>query len=115
MSLIEQAVKRLEELQRAGAEVSDGPASKVPTHGTGAGPPAEVPVRAVDARKGGTLGHGSASAREHESPALTLHGAGLASIGDRVEGDQRYLALDFLRLKQRGFVTPDSPKSQIAD
>jgi len=114
MSLIEQAVKRLEELQRAGAEGSDGPALQVPGRTTGATPaPEALLVRNLDERKSGSHGHGAASGRHHGSAAL--HGAGAADIVGRAEDHERHINLDFARLKQRGFVTPDATKSQIAD
>jgi len=95
-SIIEQAAKRLEELQRAGVE---SPAPFVsPQAPSSAQPVPEGTVLALEGR-----GHHAQSPRARE----TVHPDD-ASTSRRIE-------LDFARLKARGFVTPDSGATQIAE
>jgi receptor protein-tyrosine kinase len=101
MSLIEQAAKRLEELRRAGAEISEVP-RPVPAAETA--PTPEAFVRALDTRI------------PHEVPPRpTIHDEPRRAPVSRPEHPARVIDIDFATLKQRGFVTPDAPKSQIAD
>jgi protein-tyrosine kinase len=101
MSLIEQAAKRLEELRRAGAELPGDP----PTGGSEAvrgDPTPEAVVRALGERAAETAlpgGHRQKHAEARGSP----------------RAPSRHVEIDFARLQLRGFVTPDMPKSQIAD
>ena len=101
MSLIEQAAKRLEELRRAGAELPGDP----PTAGSEAlrgDPTPEAVVRALNARAAET-----APPDTNKQGPVEGRGAPRAPF--------RRVEIDFARLKLRGFVTPDMPKSQIAD
>jgi exopolysaccharide/PEP-CTERM locus tyrosine autokinase len=100
MSLIEQAAKRLEELQRAGVDLPE--TLPRPPGFVDAMPTPEAIVHALDER---------ATLRgRHESDD-----ADLADDGE-IEGHPvRKVELDFARLAARGFVTPDARKSQMAD
>jgi receptor protein-tyrosine kinase len=96
MSVIEQAAKRLAELQRAGAEV--GIAEPQPTTGQGEASTPEALIRAFEARV--------PAGWPHEQKPVPL---------EQSEHASRRIDLDFAELKLRGFVTADAPKSQIAD
>jgi protein-tyrosine kinase len=93
-STIEQAAKRLEELQRAGVE---SPAPFSGGQSTSAVP--VTPERTVLALEG----------RVHHAPPLR----GREISHD--DGGGRRIELDFARLAARGFVTPDSGATQIAE
>lgn len=101
MSLIEQAAKRLEELRRAGAEM---PESSPPLAAAELAPTPEAFVRALDARIA------------HEAPSRpSARDEPMRRAPSRPDHVGRVIDLDFRMLKERGFVTPDTPKSQIAD
>lgn len=106
MSLIEQAAKRLEELRRAGAETTEvaAPATSHPNAAEGEHVPTpEAAVRELAvAQVGAPVPRGAATA----APAVAPSTPGR---------EQRRVDIDLERLKARGFVTPDAPKSQIAD
>ena len=93
-SIIEQAAKRLEELQRAGVDVAAEPLAA-----PGAAPSPEAMVVALEGRA-----HASA-ARGRAAPARPAPDA----------APTRRIELDFARLKARGFVTPDAGATQIAE
>jgi receptor protein-tyrosine kinase len=110
MSLIEQAAKRLEQLRNAGIDVDDGRRSvlRVPTV-EGADKRAAPPEALVRERE----------ARE-PSPAL----AELRGPGESAEPPAAYplarqqsrkVAIDLAHLAAAGMVTPDAPRSQVAD
>ena len=107
MSLIEQAAKRLEELQRAGAELPATPGAGAAAIQPEVAPTPEAFVRALDTR---SLAGARAATRSasHDAFARRDGGHEHATTARRVE-------MDFAQLKMRGFVTPDAPKSQIAD
>jgi receptor protein-tyrosine kinase len=112
MSLIEQAAKRLEELRRAGAEVPDAPSSEGPdaprVDGAEHLPTPEAAIRGLAAR--GAAPAPAAPVASSPTPAP------LARDVRRSDGhEQNRIEIDLERLKARGFVTPDAPKSQIAD
>jgi protein-tyrosine kinase len=102
MSTIEQAAKRLAELQRAGAEIADVQAGTAVAEGAPSTP--EAVVRTLDPR--------SAPATRAWAPPEP---GGATTVSEPRRETSRYVELDFARMKQRGFVTPDAPKSQIAD
>jgi protein-tyrosine kinase len=109
MSLIEQAAKRLEELRRAGAQLHEGASvaphsAGAPEPGAGNVPTPEAVVHALGARAVETAGSPPRGPNTVAAPAT-----------QRVGGPVRFVDIDIERLKQRGFVTPDAPKSQIAD
>ena len=109
MSLIEQAAKRLEELRRAGAEVPESTPRETAESGPLAGvervPTPEAVVRGLAARAA--------------APAPVVPPGNEAPLGRdirRSDGhEQTRIDIGLERLKARGFVTPDAPKSQIAD
>jgi len=106
MSLIEQAAKRLEELRRAGAETA-GVAAPATSHPNAAGgehvPTPEGVVRELAAAQAAAPApRGAVAAAPVVAPSTPGH-------------EQRRVDIDLERLKARGFVTPDAPKSQIAD
>ena len=108
MSLIEQAAKRLEELRRAGAEVPDAPSSEGPdaprVDGAEHLPTPEAAIRGLAARGAAPV------------PVAPSTPPPLARDTRRSDGrEQDRIDIDLERLKARGFVTPDAPKSQIAD
>jgi protein-tyrosine kinase len=105
MSLIEEAAKRLQELRRAGAEISDG---FVPVGARTGSDPLPIPdayARTIDGR----ASHG------HLYPRQVRPADALSRAGSHQEHTGRRTELDFAALKVRGFITPDAPKSQIAD
>jgi len=107
MSTIEQAAKRLAELQRAGVEVSPAHAGSAAAVAAELEPTPEATIRALDVRATPLhtrhdISHGEPASRQDEPVAPR-------------EAHPRYIEVDFARLKHRGFVTPDAPKSQIAD
>lgn len=113
MSLIEQAAKRLEELRRAGAVTPDSPSPDAPTRKAEAGaerlPTPEAVIRSLEARPS----ESSIALHPRGTPAAN------APPGADATGDARParppVEIDLDRLKVLGFVTPDAPKSQIAD
>lgn len=112
MSLIEQAAKRLEELRRAGAEVPGAPSSEgaeaARVDGAEHLPTPEAAIRGLAAR--GAMSAPAAPVAPPPAPAP------LARDIRRSDGsEQNRIEIDLERLKARGFVTPDAPKSQIAD
>ena len=110
MSLIEQAAKRLEELRQAGAELPDAPAADGQRSAADATPTPEAFVRALDAR--GAAPHGAQATRRMRAEES---GRRPVPPPEQAEELSRRVVLDLPRLKARGFVTPDAPKSQIAD
>jgi len=110
MSLIEQAAKRLEELRQAGAELPDAPAADAQRSAADATPTPEAFVRALDAR--GAAPHGAQATRRMRAEES---GRRPVPPPEQAEELSRRVVLDLPRLKARGFVTPDAPKSQIAD
>jgi receptor protein-tyrosine kinase len=95
MSLIEQAAKRLEQLKNAGIDLREE------TRPAGQGrPSAEQP----GSRSGPADAAGKAG-RKSEPSALAQFGA----------AQSRRIPIDLARLAAAGMVTPDAPRSQIAD
>ena len=112
MSLIEQAAKRLEELRRAGAEVPGAPSSEPaePARVDGAErvPTPEAAIRGL----AGRVAVADAVAPRAPSPQPSPAARDIRRSDGR---EQNRIEIDLERLKARGFVTPDAPKSQIAD
>ena len=108
MSLIEQAAKRLEELRRAGAEIGGDAVVDAPRE-----PTTPTPEALVHAFDGQSAAHFAAAARAHRSDdfAHARHRGPLPAS----EQAARCADLDLARLNARGFITPESAKSQIAD
>jgi protein-tyrosine kinase len=106
VGIIEQAARRLEELRRSGIEV---PERSVPIGATATGAEANLPARM--ARRVEESRRPVSTPRDHtEQPGTrkTPPHAAEASQSARVE-------IDLVRLDAMGFVTPESPRSQIAD
>jgi receptor protein-tyrosine kinase len=102
MSVIEQAAKRLAELRRAGAELDSVAEPQVSALQGEAHPTPEALIHAFEGRQA------QLRTRATEAqPGPTADGSAHHST--------RRVELDFARLKVRGLVTPDVPKSQIAD
>ena len=99
MSLIERAAKRLEELRRAGVEI--------PTHAEESGHDRMVSpqnfVAPDPAHQASLQAHTAASSRGPSGTAATSH------------SQRSRFDLDLARLATLGFVTPDMPRSRIAD
>ena len=101
MSLIERAAKRLEELRQAGVDIparGADPANQEPP-----GIPRASMTPVTDARQ--------AIVKAGSSPS-TLSAAGSAAVSRPERG---HYDLDLARLAALGFVTPDMPRSRIAD
>lgn len=102
MSLIEQAAKRLEELKRAGVELPVSALSPPPAAGT--------TVAAAMERQA----H-EAAARELK-PAVTPPPAQAVEPDDAVEKRiSRTVDIDLARLERMGYLSPQAPRSQLAD
>jgi exopolysaccharide/PEP-CTERM locus tyrosine autokinase len=104
MSLIEQAAKRLEQLQRAGVEVpGHHPAiEKTPQESAAAtASTTEAAVRALEERQ------------ETASPLIKQARPAPAETG-RADTRSKRISIDVERLGARGFVTPNDATSQLA-
>jgi protein-tyrosine kinase len=111
MTLIEKAAKRLEELRRAGAETAvdaggTGPAADDRQGARERLPTPEAAMRGLDTRPSIAT---TAAAPGAKPDAVGVHRTASA------KGPQRRVELDLEKLKSRGFITPDMPRSQIAD
>lgn len=113
MSLIEQAAKRLEELRRAGAQ-TPGPAPAAGDQDKPAPerehvPTPEAAVRVLEVHAKAEAARAQAAATHRTTP---VH-----DETPRPEARARppRLEVPLARLRAGGFVTPDAPKSQIAD
>lgn len=108
MSLIEKAARRLDELRRAGIDL--------PVRD-----PTAEPVRAAPRAQVGSLGvrtDGGPAVVDLDSVAsLTSDPSDRSSlfVSDHSAKRSREVALDLVRLAAQGYVTPDSPRSQLAD
>jgi len=103
-SLIEEAAKRLEELRAAG--VDTGTVGPQRAGGNAERPTPEAAVVPLDARK---ATHQGASANGAN------HAFVQRSSSNDSAGAQRFIEIDFERLRARGFVTPDAGATQIAE
>jgi protein-tyrosine kinase len=124
MSLIEQAAKRLEELRRAGAEIPNAAtpdaAQVAQIDGVEHVPTPEAAIRGLAARSAAP-----APVAPTIVPPTPVAPTPVASSRSdalrardirRSDGrEQNRIDIDLERLKAKGFVTPDAPKSQIAD
>jgi receptor protein-tyrosine kinase len=106
MSLIEQAAKRLEELRRAGADVTDAPAVSAPPerHVVDASPTPEAVVRALEIQP-------------HAAQPLPLHDriVQVPAAPSIARNAPRRHDINLAELASRGFLTPDAKQSQTAD
>lgn len=107
MSIIEQAAKRLEELRRSGVAITGPHVSPA----TGAAPSAKEPAIPQLMRRVGDIADGA--------PPTGSPDAERRADGRRIERAperrSQHVNLDSARLTAGGFVTPDSPRSQLAD
>jgi protein-tyrosine kinase len=112
MSLIEQAAKRLEELRRAGADLShpQQPPSGNRIDSSDVAPTPEAFVRAMDARAAQPVLIPSVRHERVESPL-----AATSARSPIAHPSARRAEIDLQQLAVRGYLTPDSPKSQLAD
>jgi protein-tyrosine kinase len=112
VSLIEQAAKRLEELRKAGVSFPE-PAEK------SVAPDAPKALkRVLSVEKGNQPPPHTAYTSPHESVVLNSshRPSTQVSSGDATEGaSSPRFHLDLARLASKGFVTPDMPRSRIAD
>src|SRR5262249_5520043 len=104
MSLIEQAAKRLEELRRAGVEV----------------PEVAQKPHDVTAPTSSTIEAATAKVRAGSAPSSRRAHAGLAAgqpapPPEHGSEEPHRVHLDLAHLAKNGIVTPDAPRSQIAD
>lgn len=100
MSIIEQAVRRLEELRRSGIEPPVRGGIGAPQASANEAPVGSVkPVEVVPAP-----GRGQAAVARREAPV------------ERAPGKASKLVnIDLARLAESGYLTPETPRSQIAD
>jgi protein-tyrosine kinase len=111
MSLIEQAAKRLEELRRAGADLQEKPSSSEEMeNAAGELPTPEAVVRALEARSQPVM-PSQAQKQEHGSAPRRP----IDKITEAQRPAPRRVEIDLEQLAARGFVTPNAPKSQLAD
>jgi receptor protein-tyrosine kinase len=105
MSLIEEAARRLEQLRNAGIDL--GSARTSPRRGPPAGaptPPHEAVIRELESKlRGGEL---PVAPTEPEPPL---------SVPPRPAERSRTVKIDLARLAAAGMVTPDAPRTRIAD
>ena len=108
MSLIEQAAKRLEELRRAGADLSEAPVAGAIGEVTpsGAAPTPEAVVRALEAR---------AAQAPPPHQGLQVPPAPAGAPLPLPQAPRRHVDIDLADLASRGYLTPDAAKSQTAD
>jgi receptor protein-tyrosine kinase len=109
MSLIEQAAKRLEELRRAGAELP-GEAAAPEGELAESEPTPEAVIHALKARANELAATGDGVQRKEPVPE-----PGSSAVQARPAASSRHVEIDLLKLSVRGFVTPDQPRSQIAE
>jgi len=114
MGLIEQAAKRLEELQRAGAEVPQSPAARAPENPEPARPASSPPA----ALPAASMPHPAAPL--HVAPpsqAQAAHPQAHAPVDlrSRPRAVRPRAHIDLDRLQAMGFVTPREPRSRIAE
>ena len=93
MSLIEQAAQRLEQLRNAGIDVADIGTRPAPAERT---PPPEALLRELEARAG------LAEQAEQAAPPAEKR-------------ESRRVTIDLAKIAKSGIITPDAPRSQLAD
>ncbi|MDZ7651156.1 MAG: XrtA-associated tyrosine autokinase [Burkholderiaceae bacterium] len=107
MSLIEKAARRLDELRRAGIEV----------------PAVEAPVTGRESARSAAATNGAATLDavvagglpQSIVPRAVAVDARSPFLGESPVRRSREVVLDLARLAAQGYVTPDSPRSQLAD
>jgi receptor protein-tyrosine kinase len=112
VSLIEQAAKRLEQLQKAGVELPVPPAADTrpvePARGT---PTPEAVVEELESRLGTTLD------AQFRKPDLARAPEPEPEVTAKAEGRpaRQRVDIDLIRLAAQGYVTPDEAISQLAN
>jgi exopolysaccharide/PEP-CTERM locus tyrosine autokinase len=107
MSLIEQAAKRLDELRRAGVDLPDAASNSGAASSEGPGV-----IEAAVGRLQTVTTPAAATSRAESAPAPpALVRSGTPAGGANV----RRVELDLARIAAGGIVTPDAPRSQVAD
>ena len=115
MSLIEQAAKRLEELKRAGADASEAeqPASAPPGAER---PPERIPTPEAAVRGLNPAGFGmSAPSRPAAEAAAPVRRPAPPRPAANANVATPRLEIDLNKLWSRNFVTPNMPRSQLAE
>ncbi len=105
MSLIEDAAKRLEQLKNAGIDLGGAAAS--PLRSLSAGeptPPPEAVIREIESKL-----------RTGELPAVRKQPEPSVPVPPRPAERSRTVKIDLARLAAAGLVTPDAPRTRIAD
>jgi protein-tyrosine kinase len=110
MTLIEQAAKRLEQLRRAGVETAGDTAGASEAADSRQGSPEHVPT--PEAAMRGLERSSVATTTAVPGPTA---GAGVSHRTAPPKGQPRWVEINLETLKRRGFVAPDTPRSQIAD
>lgn len=109
MNIIEQAARRLEELRRSGIEVPS-PGARVSRDAASARPPAE-PTQPLPAQQGpATPADENLRGSEHKVPRE-------GDLPRKARGavESRGVSIDLARLAGMGYLTPETPRAQIAD
>jgi len=106
-SLIEQAAQRLDELRRAGVDIDPGQPTRSRDGATDSPPTPEAMVVAL----GGRIQSPPHTARKPQEIVAVPRESPAADASIR----SRHVDINFGWLKSRGFVTPESTSSQIAD
>ncbi len=107
LSLIEKAARRLDELRRAGIEV----------------PAVETPVTGRESTRSAAAANGAATLEvavagglpQSIVPRAVVADARSPFLGESPVRRSKEVVLDLARLAAQGYVTPDSPRSQLAD
>jgi protein-tyrosine kinase len=107
VSIIEQAAKRLEELRRSGVDVTVPPSVRKAQDGAVQAQSA-IPALMRRVSDGATAAGGTSAADE-------VRIRDEQHIGRAVGRYSRQVQIDLARLSAAGFVTPDAPRSQLAD
>jgi len=110
LSLIERAARRLDELRRAGIEV---PASAPRSSRAGLIEPAAYGTSSSVVKEAASPAEARRTERVTER-SVTLD-AGSPFIADAPVRRSREVSIDLDRLAAQGYVTPDAPRSQLAD
>src|SRR5574340_318053 len=107
MSIIEQAAKRLEELRRAGVAVEGGETQQAADSPEVAGmPQADLPAANA----------GAGMRRREPHIGVTEQTIPPTAADDQLSRDgSRRVTLDLAHIANGGIVTPDAPRSQVAD
>ena len=102
MSLIEQAAQRLEQLRNAGIDVADLSKRPVPADTVARSAPPEALLKELEAR-----------ASASKKPAVEPPAPPPAPEAEKRES--RRVTIDLAKIAKAGVITPDAPRSQLAD